>query len=109
MLQADSWNGFADSTIIKQNLFFASGESSFKMNHSTHNYFCDNYYIGNYQNLPYDSDSNYYHDNSISPFSNRFERIQYLLIVKKVGNGSAFGHFINKDAMIDFQHNFLKN
>lgn len=112
MLEADSWNGFADSTIIKKNLFFASGVSSFKMNHSTRNYFWGNYYIGNYQNLPFVSGSrrsyNYYQENLTTPFSNGFNKIQHLLIIKTVGNGSAFGHFINKAAMMDFQHNTLK-
>lgn len=47
--------GDADSTIVRNNLFFVNGYSSFSMGNSTRNLFENNYYIGKIDNIPADN------------------------------------------------------
>ena len=52
MILADSWGGYADSTLIKENIFYAPEVSSFDLGKSTHNTLEGNYYVGKYSKLP---------------------------------------------------------
>lgn len=54
MITADTWNGYADSTFIKGNVFYAAEPSGFKMTKTTHNVFESNYYLGRFDTLPGD-------------------------------------------------------
>ena len=52
MIVSDDWTGCADSTLIKENIFYTPEQSSFEMTNSTHNLFEGNFYVGNYKNKP---------------------------------------------------------
>lgn len=54
MVISDDWNGYADSTFIKENIFYAPELSRIDMTQSTNNFFEGNYYIGAYTKLPED-------------------------------------------------------
>lgn len=52
MIISDNWAGFADSTLIKENIFYAPEVSQFDLGKSTHNQLEGNYYLGKYSKLP---------------------------------------------------------
>ena len=54
MITSDDWSGYADSTLIKENIFYTPETSRFEMTNSTHNSFEGNFYVGNYMNRPSD-------------------------------------------------------
>ena len=58
MLVSDDWSGYADSTLIKENIFYTPEVSRFELTESTHNRFEGNYYLGRYTQLPPDANLN---------------------------------------------------
>lgn len=76
MITSDSWEGYADSTCFRQNIFYAAEPSRFDFTSSTHNIFEQNAYIGEFKNLP---------ENTYSP---EIENIYK----EKILNLSADGH-----------------
>lgn len=54
MITSDTWNGYADSTFIRGNVFYAAEPSGFTMTKSTHNVFEGNYYLGRFNPKPDD-------------------------------------------------------
>lgn len=57
MVTSDTWDGYADSTIFKENIFYAEESSCFNMTESTNNTFKGNCFIGKFKDLPFDSES----------------------------------------------------
>ena len=55
MVCSDSWDGCADRTTLRRNIFCALEPSRFTMTQSTHNTFDGNVYIGSYAELPADA------------------------------------------------------
>lgn len=55
MITSDSWDGYADSTVFRKNLFYTAEQSRFDMTKSTNNYFEGNWYLGRYDRLPADA------------------------------------------------------
>jgi hypothetical protein len=54
MICSDSWEGYADSTTLRKNVFYAPQESRFEMTKSTNNKFEHNWYLGQFVSLPGD-------------------------------------------------------
>ena len=54
MVCSDSWDGCADRTTLRRNIFCAQEPSRFTMTESTHNTFDANVYIGTYDAMPAD-------------------------------------------------------
>ncbi len=52
ILTSDSWNGYADSTTIRRNIFYAAERGHLKLTKSTHNVLEGNYYLGHYTEIP---------------------------------------------------------
>lgn len=52
MLISDDWTGFADNTLIKENIFYTPEISRFDLGKSTNNTLVGNYYLGRYSLLP---------------------------------------------------------
>lgn len=57
MIVSDDWTGCADSTVIRENIFYTPEVSCFNMTNSTHNFFERNFYVGNFKNKPNEKDS----------------------------------------------------
>lgn len=55
MITSDSWDGYADSTVFRKNLFYTAEQSRFDMTKSTNNHFEGNWYLGRYDRLPADA------------------------------------------------------
>lgn len=58
MITSDSWEGYADSTCFRQNIFYAAEPSRFDFTSSTRNIFKQNVYVGKFKNLPEDISNN---------------------------------------------------
>lgn len=52
MITSDSWDGYADSTCFRQNIYYAAEPSRFDFTSSTRNAFEENIYIGQFKNQP---------------------------------------------------------
>ena len=57
MICADSWDGYADSTTITHNIFYTAEPSTFNMTKTTRNLFLHNWYLGEYRQLPADTEA----------------------------------------------------
>ena len=49
MITSDSWDGYADSTCFRQNIYYAAEPSRFDFTSSTQNAFEENIYIGQFK------------------------------------------------------------
>lgn len=52
LIEMGDWHGYADSTLIANNIFYVSGVADFKMAASTRNFYQSNVYYGKYQDKP---------------------------------------------------------
>ena len=52
MITSDSWDGYADNTCFRQNIYYAAEPSRFDFTSSTRNAFEENIYIGQFKNQP---------------------------------------------------------
>lgn len=98
MITSDTWNGYADSTFIRGNVFYAASPSGFTMTKSTHNVFEGNYYLGRFNPKP--------NDEREKRLSSRYKRLvldvdpagykglQKLMKPRKVCG--VEGHFVDK-------------
>ena len=52
LIEMGNWNGYADSTLIANNIFYVEGTVDYKLAKSTRNYYQSNIYYGNHLNIP---------------------------------------------------------
>lgn len=83
MILADSWGGYANTTTIAHNIFYTAEPSKFDMQHSTHNFFSVNWYLGEYGKLPQDVSprysSNYYQQHIVDKDPSGYMGLQRLM------------------------------
>lgn len=104
MITSDTWNGYADSTFIRNNVFYAATPSSFNMTKSTYNVFRGNYYLGVYTHLPEDAtaktSSDYYQKAVLNNDSRGYKGLEKLMKPKIVCG--VKGMFVDKELIKDF-------
>ena len=105
IITADSWNGFADNTLIKDNIFYTPESSAFNLTQSTNNNFEGNYYLGTFKDKPIDksgkTQSSVYQA-TIENDPTGFEALSFLFEKVAVGDGAAFVKAVNKKAIEEF-------
>lgn len=104
MIVSDSWNGYADSTFFKKNIFYTAETSQFAMTESTNNHFNDNWYLGNYRKLPSDGTlktSNVLYQQKVLDVDKDGYQGLYTLMDERQ-SGSETCHFVNKESIEDF-------
>lgn len=97
--------GYADSTTIRENLFFAPEPSAFNLTKSTNNLFEKNYYLGTFQNMPVDShshDYSAYYESIMNSQNGSSESLSFLFEDVTVGDGAAVMKAVRKDAITEF-------
>lgn len=52
LIEMGNWNGYADSTLIANNIFYVKGTADYQLAKSTRNYYLSNIYYGNQLNIP---------------------------------------------------------
>jgi hypothetical protein len=102
LLTSDSWGGYADSTTVRENVFYTPEMSAIRLNKSTRNLFEGNYYLGNITSIPADAsahkESTYYSQemvNSVVGFQSLFDNVM-------VGDGEAVMSVVNKERVQAF-------
>lgn len=102
MISADNWDGYADSTTIKENIFFAPEESQFLLTRTTNNKFEGNYYLGFFKSIPADDAArkqSAVYDNIIRQDPSGAGSLGFLFDTFIVGDGAAVLKAVNKDAI----------
>ena len=105
IITSDSWDGYANNTIFKENIFFAPQESEIRLTKSTNNIFDGNYYLGNFIGKPADKsakDASAYYYSCISKDPMGFDSLSFLLDTVIVGDGAAVLKVVSKDAIHRF-------
>ena len=104
MITSDSWDGYADSTVFRGNVFYTPERSRFSMTQSTHNLFEGNWYLGNYDGLPADvqkhTTSAYYEEQVLAVDPKGYNGLYKLMDEKAVGG--RLHYFINPAAIETF-------
>ncbi|MCC8095783.1 MAG: right-handed parallel beta-helix repeat-containing protein [Tannerellaceae bacterium] len=57
IITADSWDGYADQTTFKDNLFYVAQPTEVRLYESTNNLFTGNYYLGRFTGVPEDKEA----------------------------------------------------
>lgn len=101
MITSDSWEGYADSTSIVENIFYSANDSRFNMTKSTANLWKDNYYVGKTVKPEGDdtgtkSIEDFYRENVLGKGEDGFTGLAGLVLEEKDVCGVA-GHFVSKD------------
>lgn len=101
MVTSNSWGGYADSTIFKENLFYAAEPSEFNLTQSTRNIFEGNYYLGTFKAKPEDNrgynTSVYY--SSLTEQESEDLFLSSLFEEIEVGDGAAILRAVRKEAI----------
>lgn len=104
MITSDSWDGFADDTSFKQNIFYAAETSQFSMTESTNNLFEGNWYLGSYKQLPVDEKAHTacetYQKEVLDIDPDGYKGLQKLMKSRVVCG--VEGHFVDKEAIESF-------
>ena len=105
IITSDAWDGYADSTVFRENVFFVPQESEIRLNRSTRNTFDGNYYLGNIKGRPEDPNgrnvSDYY-NRCISKDPSGFNSLSFLFDTVVIGNSSAILKAVNRDTIHRF-------
>ena len=109
MLVSDDWSGYADSTLIQENVFFTPEVSQFDMTRSTNNRFVNNYYLGEYTNRPCEKrrQSLLSHQAAILTNSGKDGLMQFMDSVTIAANAKCI--FVNKRKIEQFFTEMLEN
>lgn len=101
MIASDSWEGYADSTSIEENIFYSANESCFNMTESTANSWKGNYYLG--QTVKPEDDMSetasieeFYQTEVLSKGEDGFAGLTGLVLEEKEICGVT-GHFVSKE------------
>lgn len=105
LLTSDSWDGYADATTFRENIFYAPEQTEIRLNRSTGNVFDGNYYLGFFKTRPVDAHghnaSSYYAAVIASDPSGR-RSLDFLFDKHVVGNGTAILRAVNPETITDF-------
>ena len=108
---SNSWEGYADQTYFKDNIFFTPEVSEFDLMNSTNNIFDGNYYLGSFKELPNDRNGKMQSDvyqTLLEKGASAFEAFASLFEKVEVGDGAAFVTVVNKKAIEDFFNQISK-
>ena len=105
IITADFWDGYADQTTFRENVFYVPQESAFRLTQSTHNLFEGNFYLGTYENKPDEETgktASCYYQSVISKDPTGFSSLSFLFDTMVIGDGAAVLKVVNKEAIHEF-------
>ena len=105
IIVSNSWDGFANNTYFKENVFYTTEQSEFDLTESTNNNFDGNYYLGAFKGKPVDKNGKYQSDvykELLEKDPTGFNSLAPLLEKVEIGNGAAYITAVNKKAIEDF-------
>ncbi|MDL2221377.1 right-handed parallel beta-helix repeat-containing protein [Parabacteroides sp. OttesenSCG-928-N08] len=102
IITLDSWDGFANNTTFRENLFYVPQPSEIRLYESTNTLFTGNYYLGQYIGKPTDregkSGSSYY-ASLLDEDADGFASLTPLFEEVTVGDGAAKIKVVKRDAV----------
>lgn len=104
MITSDSWDGYADSTCFRQNIYYVAEPSRFDFTSSTRNAFEENIYIGQFKNLPENPKNkkaeNFYTEKVLKESADGYKGLHCLMDSIKVKEHTL--HYIKPEAIKTF-------
>lgn len=109
IITSDSWDGYADSTCFRQNIFYAAEPSLFDFTSSTRNVFEENIYIGQFKNQPESQKNkkaeNIYTEKVLKESMDGYKGLHYLMDSVKIKEHTL--HYIKPKAIKTFFQNIF--
>lgn len=105
IITSDNWDGFADSTLFEENVFFVPESSAFRLTNSTDNIFSGNYYLGSFIDKPVDThgrDQSSFYQSLIDSDITGFSSLDFLFDHIPVGDGRAVLKAVNPERIEAF-------
>lgn len=105
IITADSWDGYADRTTFKENLFYVAQPTEIRLYESTNNVFTGNYYLGEFIGMPEDKDARKkpaLYNEILDQDAEGFDSLSFLMDKVVVGDGEAELVTVNKEAIHAF-------
>ena len=105
IIVSNSWDGFANNTVFKENIFYSPEQSAFDLTESTNNLFDGNFYLGDFDGKPDDKNGKNRSDMYqalIDKDPTGFQALAPLLEKVEIGDGAAFVTVVNKKAIEEF-------
>lgn len=105
IITLDSWDGYADNTTFKDNLFYVPEVSEIRLYKSTNNTFDGNYYLGTYKGIPKDENAkkqSSLYESLLQDDPKGFGALKSLLRTVKIADGEASVTVVDKDAIERF-------
>ena len=102
IIASEDWDGYADNTIFKENIFYAVQPSEFRLTKSTRNTFAGNYYLGVFKSMPADAEKHSESKLYESLIMKEQDGILNLMEKIEIANGEASVTIVNKKAIGDF-------
>lgn len=96
IITSDSWGGFADNTVFKENVFFTPEVSAFRMTKSTQNSFEGNQYYGQFKGAPLDESGKFVVDTNQFEKDYR-EKVSKVFSKKTIADGNAVITYVDKE------------
>lgn len=105
MVTSDFWDGYADSTCFRQNVFYTADVSRFDLTHSTNNLFDENIFVGKFENQPEkciasNNGKLFYQKMVLERDSSGYRALRDLLTVKEIQNYKC--NFVDKERIERF-------
>lgn len=104
LVASDSWDGYADSTTFRKNVFYVAEKSRFQLTESTNNAFVGNWYLGEYEQIPSDGqkhiDSELYDSQVVAVGADGYAGLWKLMDEHVIGD--SVHHFINPNLIESF-------
>ena len=101
VITSDSWGGFADQTVFKENVFFTPEVSAFRMMKSTNNSFEGNRYYGSYTASPVDKSGKFVPD-SLKFDKDYKESVSKVFSKKTIADGQDVVTYVDPEKIASF-------
>lgn len=102
VITSDAWDGYADSTAFKENIFYAPEPTEIRLTQSTRNIFDGNYFLGFFRNQPADSHArseSARYEEIVAADPQGFNSLDFLFDTVIVGDGAAVLKAVNPEAI----------
>jgi hypothetical protein len=112
ILTTDSWEGYANNTTLKENVFYVPQVSEIRLYESTNNIFDGNFYLGTFKDIPKDKNVKKHsslYDSLLLKDNKGFGALESLMKKVKIADGEAYVTVVDKEAIEAFFKNMTIN
>lgn len=102
VVTSDTWDGYADSTAFRENIFYAPEPTDIRLTQSTRNSFEGNFFLGFFNNMPNDTKARRASDvysSLVAKDPTGTRSLDFLFDNVVVGDGTAIMKVVNKNSV----------